>query len=395
MSNALIYSAGFDGHRQVYVFVLSEILKKLNYKVFIAGNIYEKLPDSTFLDKLKEDRSIDFIDTFSCTDKGLKINLSEIINIQISNKIGLTIFAEGDHHIQVFTSQLFEKHENRLAGKNVAIFLRPFYSYRKLGFIGWLRYLKGLKTSFYKDERIFHSVLLRWSKLLDTCLYIDEFFTSRHSFSTWLPDVFQQYAETIITEEYAAQRRWIPMLQDFKAKNDGNFIFLYFGTSQKRRGYDLLLKLAVEEKACFIHCGLNSSGEKYENEVDMLKLDLAKTGRLLETNEYISDPSCIESFFKSATHIVLPYRNFYGSSGVMLQALTYGIPVLVPKGGLMAYRVKKHKLGMLYNGTERSLIKKFSKFRKTSPKDYSINIEKYMRSQTNEKLEEVLKNALL
>lgn len=395
MSNALIYSAGFDGHRQVYVFVLSRILKELDYKVFIAGNLCENLTDSTYLDKLKEDSSIDFIDTSLYCEGGLKIDLSEIVNIQTNNDIRLTIFAEGDHHIKVFTSQLFKKQGKRLAGKNIAIFLRPFFLYRKLGFIGWLRYLKGLRTNFWKDERIFHSFLSRVFKILDTSLYIDELFTSRHSFSTWLPDVFQQYAETIITEEYSEQRRWIPIIDEFKAKNDGRFMFLYFGTAQKRRGYDLLLKLAVKERACFIHCGLNSNGEKYENDVDDLKSDLAKDGRLLETNEYISDPSCIESFFKSATHIVLPYRDFYGSSGVMLQALTYGIPVLVPKGGLMGYRVKKHKLGMLYNGTELSLMKEYSKFRNTLPEDYFASIKKYMRSQTNDKLEEVLKKVLL
>lgn len=394
MSNALIYSAGFDGHRQVYVFVLSKILKESGYKVFIAGNICEELSDSTYLNKLKEDSAIDFIDTSGYAEGGLKINLAEIINIQTDKKIGLTIFAEGDHHIQVFTAQLLKKRGKRLVGKNVAIFLRPFFLYRRVGFIGWLRYIKGLKANFFKDERVFHSFLSRIFKLLDSSLYIDEFFTSKHSFSTWMPDVFQQYAETIITEEYSEQRRWIPIIDEFKTKNDGNFMILYFGTSQKRRGYDVLLKLAVKEGACFIHCGLNTDDGKFDNDVESLKSDLAKNGRLLETNEYISDPTCIESFFKLATHILLPYRDFYGSSGVMLQALTYGIPVLVPKGGLMAYRVKKHKLGMVYNGTEKSLIERFAKFRNTSPKDYSIFIENYMRSQTNDKLEQVLRNAL-
>ena len=83
MSNALIYSAGFDGHRQVYVFVLSKILKESGYKVFIAGNICEELSDSTYLNKLKEDSAIDFIDTSGYDEGGLKINLAEIINTLI------------------------------------------------------------------------------------------------------------------------------------------------------------------------------------------------------------------------------------------------------------------------------------------------------------------------
>jgi glycosyltransferase involved in cell wall biosynthesis len=181
-------------------------------------------------------------------------------------------------------------------------------------------------------------------------------------------------------------------LKDFKERNKERFIFLYFGTAQKRRGYDLLLKMAVEEDACFIHCGLNDQNEKYELDVNALKKDLEKKGRLLETDQYISDPACIESFFRSATHLVLPYQNFWGSSGVMLQALAYGIPVLVPESGIMGYRVKKHKLGLTYNGGINSLTEQFARFKKLPVENFKTAISGYMRYQTSEQLKKVLIN---
>jgi glycosyltransferase involved in cell wall biosynthesis len=206
----------------------------------------------------------------------------------------------------------------------------------------------------------------------------------------WLPDVFQQYAETLVIEENPEQRVWIEKLNDFKERNKDRFIFLYFGTAQKRRGYDMLLKMAVENKACFIHCGLTDSKEKYDYDVTELKSKLQDEGRLMETNQYISDPLCIEHFFKSVNHLVLPYRNFLGSSGVMLQALYYRIPVLVPEKGIMGYRVKKHNLGLTYNGDDDSLIEQFKKFKDTPKDSYTNGIDLYMQYQSKVRLKEIL-----
>ena len=277
-------------------------------------------------------------------------------------------------------------------GKTIGIFLRPFYFYKKLNFLNKLRYIKHLPGTWKTDVYLFHEYFLNRFKLLDSALCIDENFVSCHPYYQWLPDVFQTYADKAIGNKNIEQRVWIKKLEDFKQENKYKFIFLYFGTAQKRRGYDLLLKMAVEKEACFVHCGLNNSGEKYDFDIEVLKKNLHKKGRLLETNQYISDPLCIEYFFKSVDRLILPYFDFLGSSGVMLQALGYGIPVLVPDKGIMGYRIKKYNLGLTYTGDIISLENQFNRFKEMPTDLFSNSISNYMKYQNPGQLEKALIN---
>src|SRR6185369_8363073 len=391
MRNALIYSPIFDGHRQMYVYVLAHVLKELGFDVFIAGNLKATLNDTSYIDRIRKDKWAELIDTSIYPGNGLDIINEEFIELQNKCKADLTVFAEADHHLSLFNAQVLHG-RRRLKSRTIGIFLRPFYFYKRLDFLDRLRYLKHLPSNWKTDTYLFHEYLLKQFRLIDSALYIDENFVSHHSYSHWLPDVFQGYAEDILGNENSEERIWIDRVNDFKEKNKDRFIFLYFGTAQKRRGYDLLLKMAVEQDACFIHCGLNDQNERYDLDVKALKEELQKKGRLLETNQYISDPACIESFFKSATHLVLPYQNFWGSSGVMLQALAYGIPVLVPENGIMGYRVRKHNLGLTYNEGINSLAEQFARFKELPVQNFKPSISGYMRYQTSDQLKKVLIN---
>jgi hypothetical protein len=386
--NALIYSPSFAGHRQIYVFVLADILQKSGHAVYIAGNFSEKLINAFYIEKLKSDKSIIRIDTVDYEGHGQNISLDEVICLQKKYNINQTVFTEADNHIPLFNSQIFSGGK-KILGRTCGIFLRPFYFYDKLNLIDKLRYIKRLKLKWKTDERFFFEILNPQFQLLDSSLYIDEYFVSKHRKTKWLPDVFQQYADKLVFEEQSEQRVWLERLNEFKNINKGQLFLLYFGTAQHRRGYDQLLKLAVDYKACFIHCGLRSGkNELNNNNVDELRNILEKENRLFETNEYITDPICIEYFFKSVSHLILPYNDFYGSSGVMLQALGYNIPVLVPDIGIIGYRVKKYNLGLTYSSE--SFGRQFLEFINTPKESYSESIESYMKLQSAYRLESIL-----
>jgi hypothetical protein len=391
MSNALIYSPSFDGHRQVYLFVLSDILSKLGFKIFIAGNNQRVLSNSFYVDKLRNNSDIKFIDTSIYADEGFDITHDEFIAIQNENEIDLTIFAEADNHISLLVSQIKDK--ARFRGKLTGIFLRPFYYYEKLSLVDKIRYIKRLPSRWKKDEKLFFEFLLKRYKLLDTAFFIDEKYISDHEHFQWLPDVFQQSADLIVQDEKSGQRIWIEKLEEFKNKNKGKFMFFYFGTPQPRRGYDRLLKMAEDNDGCFVHCGLLDTSARFKYDVESYRSSLKQKGRLFETNEYIEDPACIEYFFKSVSHILLPYRNFFGSSGVMLQALSYGIPILTPEKGIIGYRTKKYKLGSTYNDKHESALDiQYKNFKELDPKLFDKNIEYYMSFQTAENLNKILFN---
>jgi glycosyltransferase involved in cell wall biosynthesis len=392
MPNVLIYSQGFEGHRQVYVFVLANVLKELGFKIFIAGNTKSIILNSFYIDKLKGNPEIKIIDTSNLSEGGIGISPDEFINLQDECKADLTVFSEADHHISLFVSQI-SKNKYRFRGKLTGIFLRPFYYYEQNSLWYKLRHLKHLPSEWENDESLFHEYLLKRFKLLDVALYIDENFVAHHHYSRWLPDVFQEYADLLIQDDKSGQRIWIESLDEFKKRNKGRFLFLYFGNAQFRRGYDILLKLACETGGCFVHCGLADSNEKYVYDINDLRSSLNRDGRLFETNQYIADPKCIEYFFKSVSHLVLPYRNFYGSSGIMLQALSFGIPVMAPENGIIGYRIKKYHLGITYNDkVVKSLADRFDYFKRLDPLIFENNIKAYMNYQTSDQLKKVLIN---
>jgi hypothetical protein len=391
--NVLIYSSNFNGHRQVYVFVLAHVINELGYKLYLAGNFEDELNDFQYINNLIERNKITPIDISIYKGRGLNINLEEIVKIQEDYDIKLTVFPEADNHIRLFNAQL-ASNKAKLRGKTVGIFLRTFYYYDKLSFPDKLRYVKRLNKTWKSDDRLFHEILLKQFQLLDVALNLDEFFVLKHMYNRWLPDMFQQYAETLLSEENTEQREWIDRLNHFLEINKDRFVFLYFGAAQFRKGYDMLLKLAVESDSCFIHCGLRNDNEQYEYDVNESRKILSAKNGLMETDHYISDPVTIEYFFKSVTHLVLPYRDFYGSSGVMLQALSYGLPVLVAEKGIMGQRVMKNKLGSTYNGEYNSLIEKFNDFKNVSKEYFAEDIARYMQFQSIAKLKETLVNAL-
>jgi hypothetical protein len=390
MQNALIFSPGLDGHRQVYVFVMAHILEECGFKIFIAANSQEKIVNSFYVNKLKERDNITFLDTSEYEGGGLDIKFSEFLALQNACKADLTIFTDASNHISLFISRIFNS--KKWSGKVVGIFMRPFYYYRPRRLLNTLKLLKHFSSRWNTDEELFYKFFLKKFSLLDVSLCIDDNIVNNSPNFTWLPDVFQQYAEVILkADEKCEQRHWIEKLKAFKEKNKGRFSFFYFGTAQSRRGYDILLKLAEETGGCFIHCGLRDNHANFSYDPDKIISSLKKEDRFFETNEYIDDPLCIEYFFKSVTHLVLPYRNFFGSSGVMLQALRYGIPILAPDSGVMGYRIQKYHLGMTYTDSDmNSLRTQLEKFKRIDPKSCEIDIIAYMNLQSIEKLKKVL-----
>jgi hypothetical protein len=390
MPNALIFSPDLDGHRQVYIYVIADVLEELGFQIFISGNKKQRTTNSFYINKILSNPNITYLDTSVYLGGGLKITLSEFLQLQNTFKIDLTIFPEADNHIPLFISSIIKK-KSKLRGRVVAIFMRPFYFYRKKMFLDKLRFLKHFLSRWKNDEQLFYEFFIKKFNLVDVALSIDENYVSHNPNFRWLPDVFQQYVDLKIDDEKPEQRIWIEKFDKFKERNQDRFLILYFGTSQKRRGYDSLLRLAKETGSCFIHCGLRDNCIKYDYDINEIRSTLNNEGRLFETNEYIEDAVCIEYFFKSVTHLILPYKYFFGSSGIMLQALNLGIPVLSSNAGVIGHRIKKHNLGKTYNKNSFSSLKiSFDSFKKLNPDIFESDIKSYMDFQTPRQLKNVL-----
>lgn len=349
--NVLIFSPSFDGHRQVYLQYLTESLLKRDCLVYLVSDRTETTKKFPYLDDYHSNPSV----KFETVQNALQISLSDFINLQNKLGIDLTIFAEADNHLELLNGQ-WQLGHSYLRGKNVGIFIRStnyiHFSKPSAGTQFWnaLRFIKHLPGSLYSDAVIFHEWALPKFSLLNASLVLDEFFSEKHPRThRWLPDISFPLLPDDSEAAEVERQFWEPRLKDFQEKNKGREVLLYFGEAQRRRGYDTLLKLACENECCFIHCGLSSYAEEYTENITELKNKLRAQGLFFETNQYVQYYPTVRLFFEACQYVILPYRNHLGSSGLMLQAVHFGRPVLVPDQGLMADRVKLHQVGLTYN----------------------------------------------
>lgn len=79
---------------------------------------------------------------------------------------------------------------------------------------------------------------------------------------------------------------------------------------------------------------------------DRLKA-LVQRGAAEFVNRYVSDAE-ERLYFCAADVVLMPYIHHYGSSGVLSRAAAAGKPVIASNEGLLARRIRDHKLGLLF-----------------------------------------------
>ena len=70
--------------------------------------------------------------------------------------------------------------------------------------------------------------------------------------------------------------------------------------------------------------------------------------RVTRLNRWLADEE-LDALYDAATAVLLPYRHFGGSSGIFVNALDHGKPVVAPDYGLIACRVRALGCGSLYS----------------------------------------------
>jgi glycosyltransferase involved in cell wall biosynthesis len=123
---------------------------------------------------------------------------------------------------------------------------------------------------------------------------------------------------------------------------------LFFGRDFNRKGFDYLVELALKDDQFIILRAGDSLGSDENRELVQKMAILENDSRLLNINQFIKNPNLIEKIFNVTNFIPLPYRDHYSSSGVMLQAMEFNKPVIVPDIGLMGKRVVDNNIGVTY-----------------------------------------------
>lgn len=134
---------------------------------------------------------------------------------------------------------------------------------------------------------------------------------------------------------------------------DDRIIFLHIGSSEKRKGLADTLSVferfaedpSMDERIMLLRVGendrLNKSGRK--------RLELLAARDLVRmVDGFVPEADFIE-YFAAADWILLPYRNFRHSSGILSNAIAANRPVIAPDHGMIADIVRNGQLGLLFS----------------------------------------------
>ncbi|WP_167375000.1 glycosyltransferase family 4 protein [Prosthecochloris sp. GSB1] len=136
---------------------------------------------------------------------------------------------------------------------------------------------------------------------------------------------------------------------------DGRFVVLVFGSLMKRKGIRELFE-AVRRIPETFDILIHMAGRQNENIRALMKTPLAEglllDGRLMvssgfqdERQEYIA--------FRSADAAWVGYvQGFSGSSGVLIQAASIGVPVIASSNGLVGWMTGKYGLGTVVDPSD-------------------------------------------
>lgn len=124
-------------------------------------------------------------------------------------------------------------------------------------------------------------------------------------------------------------------------------VFLFYGTADRRKGLHLVVD-AMEKPASDPRIFLLCAGAMNHDRDLLERIDrLEKGGSAKMINRYLSESE--ERFsFCSADVVLLPYIRHYGSSGVLSRAAAAGKMVIASDEGLLAKRIREHRLGFLF-----------------------------------------------
>jgi len=394
---ALLVSPSLEGHRLVYCQVLARILTGMGYCTVVAAHLHRGgVAASPRLARLAAPPSVEMLDI----DGGpmpYRATLENVATLIQQSRAEVTLLTEADDLLPALTAGV--RRGRLLPGRVAGLFIRSTnYQYRPSPPLA-ARAKQRVRQRLGRTgitARAFHEGLLPRRHPVEAALVLDERYASRHATShRWMPDIFRDVEEPAGEPRETAE--WRLRVREFLATQPRRRVLAYIGTNQHRRGYDMLLRLALEEDACVLHCGrLALDGESSDADVRELRAALAARGALLETGGPYQWSATADLFLRAARCVVLPYRRHDGSSGVMLQALAAGRPVLVPGRGLMAYRARAFGVGETYcDGDWDDLRRRFGDLDRRGHAPYADAIDSYMTCFTTERLSAAVASAVM
>jgi hypothetical protein len=358
VARALVFCPNSSGHRQVYACVYADFLRRRGLDVTMA--LGEALPGeaparSPVVEATMRGGAAHLRDLGDCsgTFRVRGAWVEPILRLEGELRPVLTILPTGDEARLCLAGLGAASQDNR--PRRVGIFNSIKYVYapdtRALPLHERAR-LAAKRARHVIDEASYYGRLI-WDDLgLDIGMAISEEFVRRPEGRRYgyVPDLYREWLSVDGAVEPALDKA-ARELARFIEDRPGAVVLPYYGLRAARRGYDSLLALADgEPDTIVVSVGREETGERFPRDVEALRERLTSEGRMWErTVPFLpSSNPLVDAVYGSATIAVLPYRNFYCSSGAVLDAARLGVPCLVPDIGWMAARVRERRIGHTY-----------------------------------------------
>lgn len=350
LKKILIYAPRISGHRQVYCNVITHWALESKMEVILCigndwcrgGNTISQ--DSPYINLYMTNNNVHFMDAIQKPPQ--KSDSEYLLYLENYIKPDLIFVISGDefnHSFHSFMKNLIasKRHSSKWVGIFISCFCYPDLA-------NWLK------------QRVQKFILKQKLKYFDRTYWLDEYFVNNTNIKNkfWLPDISKSFNISVNNDD-AEFELLCPQIDDFLINNNGKDVLLFLGNEFNRKGFDFIMEIALEdEQFVVLRAGgpLENIDESHEI-MDKMSI-LEKNGRLLNIQKFIKNPIIISKLFQATNYILLPYRDHYSSSGVMLQAMEFQKPVVVPNIGLMGKRVFENHLGITYEH------KKYDEFKK-------------------------------
>jgi glycosyltransferase involved in cell wall biosynthesis len=401
--HVLLNLPNLDGHRQIYCRELCEYFLSRDLRVTVATDL-TGLGEYSQLEMLLQDPRVRFVSDTWSRQRHAATQLQELGAAAREAGADVVFLGEADLAHGLLCAQIVRPHQ-RLPGRRVGLFIRSTNYVHQVkrpqtGRIGGFLERGILATYKYyppslAQPRLFHELVSSHFAVLDAALCLDEVFVAEHSRRYgWLPDVAVASAEAeSVGSDVAA---WEAQVKAFVAAHDGRPMVAYIGTPQPRRGYEELLELACDVDGCFLHCGKLHGSRGSPQQEPAARRALLSRSAILESGCFYQSFETARLTLRAARCVVLPYRRSHlGSSGVMLQALMAGRPVLVPDQGLIAWRVRNFGLGLTFIPGDRGDMRyKFSLMQAMPAEFFSNAIDEFLAYFSKAQFELAMDRAL-
>lgn len=351
-ADSLIIETGYTGHRPEYISHLMKFISRhpelhgkfiflLNSEVEsalgqLAYSSFYKVEFSTFQGKYH-----------NSIHKGLE-EWKQIEPVLASYaRIRSIIFLDLDPYLVLIMKKRFRRYRKYISG----ILFQPYIHFAHGNFLDFRRLPALLKTRLIQTASILVNPRLYRVFILNDKSGAALMNGKSKNVFRFLPDPVDDRPVT------GSDPRAI--LSKFHI-NDTRKNLLVFGRIDERKNLKTifaaigLLPEGIRQKIRLIIAGQIDG--KLSKDYSASIADIADQVEIVSHNDFITDDER-EVLFQSADIVLMPYINYYSSSGVLGHSIRHGKPVIVSEQGIIANAVNDHAFGLTVNPLSPEAIK--------------------------------------